>query len=123
MEKIPVVQDFTPTPIHDGKLHVRLVNGRFQNLRRLTSWPLIALFFGLVWVQFDGQPWLLFSFEEHRIILFGNALSWRDLSLLAGLLIASACLLTSSPSPGGASGAASPAPRAFGPGFLSVSKT
>lgn len=93
MEKIPVVQDITPTPAHEGKLHVRLVNGRFQKLRRLTSWPLLALFFGLVWVQFDGQPWLLFSFEQHRIILFGNSLSWHDLSLLAGLLIAGACVL------------------------------
>ncbi|WP_323844252.1 cytochrome c oxidase accessory protein CcoG [Microbulbifer magnicolonia] len=95
MEIIPVVQDFTPPPplAHDGKFHVRLTSGRFQNLRRLTSWPLIALFFGLVWVQFDGQPWLLFSFEQRRIILFGSALSWRDLPLLAGLLIAAACLL------------------------------
>ncbi|SDZ81367.1 cytochrome c oxidase accessory protein CcoG [Microbulbifer marinus] len=93
MEQIPVVQDFTPTRAKDGKFHVRLTSGRFQNLRRLISWPLLALFFGLVWVQFDGQPWLLFSFEQRRIILFGSALSWRDLSLLAGLLIAAACLL------------------------------
>ena len=93
MEKIPVVQDYTPSFAHDGKFHVRLTRGRLQNLRRLTSWPLIALYFGLVWVQFDGQPWLLFSFEQRRIILFGNALSWRDLSLLAGLLIAGASLL------------------------------
>ena len=93
MEKIPVVQDYMPPVARDGKFHVRLTGGRFQNLRRLTSWPLIALFFGLVWVQFDGQPWFLFSFEQHRIILFGSSLSWRDLPLLAGLLIASACLL------------------------------
>lgn len=93
MEKIPVVQDYTPPFAHDGKFHVRLTEGRFQNLRRLTSWPLLALFFGLVWVQVDGQPWLLFSFEQRRIMLFGNALSWHDLPLLAGLLIASACLL------------------------------
>lgn len=93
MEKIPVVQDYTPPVARDGKFHVRLTSGRFQNLRRLTSWPLIALFFGLVWVQFDGQPWLLFSFEQHRIILFGNAFSWHDLPLLAGLLIAAATLL------------------------------
>ncbi|WP_323844099.1 hypothetical protein [Microbulbifer magnicolonia] len=33
---------------------------------------------------------MLFSFEQRRIILFGSALSWHDLSLLAGLLIAGA---------------------------------
>ncbi|GAA0684856.1 cytochrome c oxidase accessory protein CcoG [Marinobacterium maritimum] len=93
MEKIPVVQEHTPAFAKDGKFHVRLIEGRFQNLRRLTTWPLIALFFGLVWIQVDGTPWLLFSFEQRRIILFGSALSWHDLPLLAGLMIAGACLL------------------------------
>ncbi|UTW12149.1 cytochrome c oxidase accessory protein CcoG [Marinobacterium rhizophilum] len=93
MEKIAVVQDCTPPFAQDGKFHVRLTEGRFQNWRRLSTWPLIALFFGLVWVQVDGQPWLLFSFEQHRIILFGKALSWHDLPLLAGLMIVGASLL------------------------------
>ncbi|MFW1676928.1 cytochrome c oxidase accessory protein CcoG [Pontibacter sp. JAM-7] len=93
MEKIPIVQDYTPPFAQDGKFYVRLTEGRFQNLRRLTSWPMIALFFGLAWVQVDGQPWLLFSFAQRRIILFSNALSWHDLPLLAGLMIAGACLL------------------------------
>lgn len=93
MEKIPVVQQHTPAFVKDGKFHVRLVEGRFQNLRRLTTWPLIALFFGLVWIQVDGAPWLLFSFEQRRILLFGTALSWHDLPLLAGLMIAGSCLL------------------------------
>ncbi len=49
-------------PINDSyglegrKIHVRLTEGRFQNLRRLISWPLLALFFGLVWVQSKGCP-------------------------------------------------------------------
>ena len=93
MEQIPVVQDYTPPFARDGKFHVRLTEGRFQNLRRLSSWPMIALFFGLVWIQVDGQPWLLFSFAQRKLILFGNALSWHDLPLLAGLMIAGACLL------------------------------
>ncbi|NVK41532.1 MAG: cytochrome c oxidase accessory protein CcoG [Oceanospirillaceae bacterium] len=93
MEKIDVVQDYTPPFAQDGKFHVRLTEGRFQNWRRLTSWPLLALFFGLVWVQIDGQPWLLFSFEQRRINLFGSVLSWHDLPLLAGLMIAGASLL------------------------------
>ncbi len=93
MERIPVIQEPAPTFVKDGKFHVRLIEGRFQNLRRLTTWPLIALFFGLVWIQVDGSPWLLFSFEQRRIILFGSSLSWHDLPLLAGLMIAGACLL------------------------------
>lgn len=92
MEKIPVVQDYTP-PAREGKFHVRLTTGLFQNLRRLTSWPMIALFFGLAWIQVDAQPLLLFSFAQRSIILFGHTLSWHDLPLLAGLMIAGACLL------------------------------
>ena len=93
MEKIPVTEEYTPPFARDGKFHVRLTEGRFQNLRRLTSWPLLALFFGLVWIQVDGQPWLMFSFAQRKLILFGNALSWHDLPLMAGLMIAGACLL------------------------------
>lgn len=93
MENIPVVQDYTPPFAKDGKFHVRLTEGRFQNLRRLSSWPMLALFFGLVWIQVDGRPWLLFSFAQRQIILFGNTLSWHDLPLLAGLMIAGSCLL------------------------------
>ena len=93
MQKVSVIQDFSKPNLSDGKFHVRLIEGRFQNLRRLSSWPMIALFFGLVWIQYEGQPWLLFSFEQHRIILFGNAFSWRDLPLLSGLLIVGANLL------------------------------
>lgn len=93
MKNIPVVQDHSPPYAREGKFHVRLTEGRFQNLRRLSSWPMIALFFGLAWVQVEGQPWLLFAFAQHQIILFGHPLSWHDLPLLAGLMIAGACLL------------------------------
>lgn len=59
----------------------------------MTSWPLLALFFGLVWGQVDNNPLLLFSFESRRILFFGHIISWHDLHLLAGLLIAGAFLL------------------------------
>lgn len=93
MEKLPFAEDHVPTFAQNGKFHVRLVEGTFQNIRRLISWPLLVLFFGLVWVQLDGQPLLLFSFEQRHIILFGNTLFWHDLKLLAGLMIAGAFLL------------------------------
>lgn len=93
MEKVSVIKDYTAPFARDGKFHVRLIEGKFQRLRRLSSWPMIALFFGLVWIQIDNQPIVLFSFEQHRILLFGNAFSWRDLPLLSGLLIVGAILL------------------------------
>ncbi|MCP4596298.1 cytochrome c oxidase accessory protein CcoG [Neptuniibacter sp.] len=77
----------------NGKFHVRLTEGFFQNLRRLISWPLIALFFGMVWVEIDDKPAVLFDFPAHSIWLLGTELSWYDLPVLSGLLISGASLL------------------------------
>ena len=77
----------------NGKFHVKLVEGFYQNLRRLTSWPLLALFFTLTWVRINGQPLIMFDFDAHRIFLFGTELSWYDLPALAGFMICGASLL------------------------------
>jgi len=87
MDRIPAVEVQSPPLSTDGKFHVKLIEGRYQFIRRLTSWPLIFLFFAVVWGQQDGQPWVLFSFEQRAIFLFGKALSWHDLPLLSGLMI------------------------------------
>ncbi|WP_028303558.1 cytochrome c oxidase accessory protein CcoG [Oceanospirillum maris] len=88
MAKTPFIQLSEPT-----KYHVRLIEGYYQTLRRLISWPLIGAFFILAWVQVDGTPWLFFSFAERKIFLFGSVVSWHDLPIMAGLMIAGACLL------------------------------
>ncbi|SFX45178.1 cytochrome c oxidase accessory protein CcoG [Marinospirillum alkaliphilum] len=75
------------------KIHVRLTEGHFQNLRRLISWPLLLAFFGMVWVQVDGLPWLLFDFEQRRLILFGSHFAWQDFHIMTALMIAGAALL------------------------------
>ncbi|MCG8316979.1 MAG: cytochrome c oxidase accessory protein CcoG [Pseudomonadales bacterium] len=93
MEKIAVTQVSAPPFSRNDKFHVRLTSGRFQNLRRLISWPLLAAFFASVWIQVDGQPGLHFSFAQHQIIIFGHGIPWHDLPLLAGGLIAAACTL------------------------------
>lgn len=77
----------------NGKFYIRLTEGYYQTLRRLVSWPLMALFFSVIWLQWNGMPLVLFSFAERRIVLFGQLLSWHDLPLLAGLLVAAATLL------------------------------
>lgn len=97
MEQIPVynhppTQPSTTTAV-GGKIHVRLTQGRYQNIRRLVSGSLLALFFALVWVEVDGAPWLLFDFAQHRITLFGTHFSWSDLPVMAGLMIAGTALL------------------------------
>lgn len=93
MEPIPVINHPSTTTAVGGKIHVRLTSGFYQNLRRAISGTLMLLFFGLAWIQIDGQPWLLFDFAERRIHLFGAQFSWYDLPLMAGLMIAGTALL------------------------------
>lgn len=93
MEPIPVINQPSTTTAVGGKIHVRLTQGFYQNLRRLVSGSLLFLYFALVWIQVDGQPWLLFDFGQHRIFLFGTEFSWSDLPLMAGLMIAGTALL------------------------------
>ncbi|MFK4752585.1 cytochrome c oxidase accessory protein CcoG [Oceanobacter antarcticus] len=98
MKNIPIVAlDSEPSTIKmaqvNGKFYVRLMAGHYQNLRRWLSWPLMAAFFLVVWLPWDGHPAVLFSSQERRIFLFGLNLSWHDLPLLSGMLIAAAALL------------------------------
>ncbi|QEQ97119.1 cytochrome c oxidase accessory protein CcoG [Neptunomonas concharum] len=93
MQQIPVEQIEVMPFSKDEKIHVRLTEGRFQQLRRLISWPLLFAYFALVWIQVGDKPWLLFDFSQRSIHLFGNSLSWHDLPLLAGVMIAGASLL------------------------------
>lgn len=95
MQQIPVNRVRSDSEIIERpqKFYVRLTEGRFQNWRRLISSPLIIAFFLMVWLQWEGQPLLFFSFEERRIYLFGGQLSWHELPLMAGLMITGACLL------------------------------
>lgn len=88
MERIPAIE---LTPAKSGeKIYVRLFSGVFRNLRRVISWPLLAAYFGLVWLQWDGAPVLLFSFEDGRLYFFGTQWGWQDLPVMAGILIIAA---------------------------------
>ena len=93
MNKIPVIEEGQTSYPMDGKFHVRLTQGTYQTIRRFTSWPLLALYFATVWMTLDGKPAVWFSFSDRQILLFGSTFSWHDLPLLAGLMIAGACLL------------------------------
>ncbi len=88
MERIPAIE---LTPAASGeKIYVRLFPGLFRNLRRLVSWPLLAAYFGLVWVEWDGRPLLLFSWSDGRLYFFGSQWGWGDMPVLAGILIVAA---------------------------------
>ncbi len=91
MQRIPAL-DITPAQSGE-KIHVRLFSGRFQTLRRLISWPLLLAYFGLAWVNINGQQALLFSIEDRRLYFFGTQWGWHDFPVLAGVLIIAAIAL------------------------------
>ncbi len=91
MQRIPVHQH-DPQQLN-GKIYVRLTEGRYQFIRRIISGSLLVLFFATAWINLDGQPLVLFDFAQRRIHLFGLLLNPKDLFLLAGLMIVGALLL------------------------------
>lgn len=91
MQRIPAL-DITPAQSGE-KIHVRLFSGRFQTLRRTISWPLLLAYFGLAWININGQQALLFSFEHRRLYFFGTQWGWYDFPILAGILVISAIAL------------------------------
>jgi cytochrome c oxidase accessory protein FixG len=55
--------------------------GRFYNMRSYVSWLLLAIMFGLPFVQMNGEPFMLFNILERRFILFGVGFAPQDFHL------------------------------------------
>lgn len=57
--------------------------GRFYNRRRLVSYVLLIIFFGMPWLRIDGDPLFLFNVFERKFILFGHTFWPQDFILVA----------------------------------------
>lgn len=55
--------------------------GRFTNLRTWLSFLLLAILFGMPFVQYNGEPFLLFNVLERKFILFGILFMPQDFHL------------------------------------------
>ena len=55
--------------------------GRFYNYRKIVSYLLLVILFGLPWVKFEGQPFFLLNVLERKFILFGVYFSPQDFYL------------------------------------------
>lgn len=63
--------------------------GKYYNYRKILSYVLLALLFGLPFVKVDGEPFLMFNILERKFIVFGNIFWPQDLYIFAlGLIIA-----------------------------------
>lgn len=74
-------------------VHPRPVAGHFQRLRLLARTSLLGLFFGVVWMTWDGRQAVLFDLPERQFHVFGLTFWPNDFHLLALILIIAAFAL------------------------------
>ncbi|ARD20435.1 cytochrome c oxidase accessory protein CcoG [Shewanella japonica] len=87
-QRIPVIN------ISDsGKIHVREQQGIFQRLRLHTNTVLIALFFLIPFINFQGRQAILFDVTEQQFFFFNVTLWPQDFTVLAWFFMAAAFAL------------------------------
>src|SRR5690554_7548329 len=69
---------------------MREVEGFFNNLRQWLLGALLVLFYGTVWLKWDGRQAVLFDLPARQIHIFGITFWQQDFMLLAWILIIAA---------------------------------
>ncbi len=84
-------QQFFATFKPDSIIHrVRLIPGRYTNLRRLISFPLLILFFLTPWLKWQGLALVHLDLASKQF-RFGNVIFWpEDLMVLTWMMVAGA---------------------------------
>jgi cytochrome c oxidase accessory protein FixG len=75
------------------KIYPREVKGRFATLRNIAVWVLLGLFYGVVWLQWNGRQAVLFDLPARKFYLFGLTMWPQDFIFLSWLLIIAALSL------------------------------
>ena len=58
-------------------------SGRFFNARRIVSFVLLIIFFGIPWIKVNGEPFFLLDVLQRKFIIFGFAFWPQDFVLFA----------------------------------------
>jgi cytochrome c oxidase accessory protein FixG len=83
---IAVVEETSAYAKH-RKVYAREVRGRFDNLRRLSVFALLGIYYLLPWVPWDGRQAVLFDLPARKFYVFGLVLWPQDFIFLTWLLI------------------------------------
>ena len=75
------------------KIYPREVEGRFATMRRYAVFLLLGLFYGVAWLQWNGQQLLLFDLPARKFHIFGLTLWPQDFFYMALLMILAALSL------------------------------
>jgi len=76
-----------------AKIYPREAKGRFATIRRHAVIGLLGLFYGVAWLQWDGQQLLLFDLPARKFHIFGLTLWPQDFFYMALLMILAALSL------------------------------
>jgi len=89
-----LVKDITPAPkigadlyASREKIYTRAFTGLFRNLRRAGGAFLFLLYFGTVWLSWDGHQAVWWNLPERKFFIFGATFWPQDFILLSGALI------------------------------------
>ena len=85
-------------PVHEldatkKRVHPRFVKGKYQNIRLVSMYFLLALFLVLPWIKYDGRQAILFDFADQRFYIFGLTFLPQDFYFFAFFFIISAFAL------------------------------
>ena len=72
------------------KIQPRQAKGKFQQLRLLTVWVTLGIYFILPWVTWHGRQAILFDLPSRRFYMFGVTFWPQDFILLSWWLIIAA---------------------------------
>ena len=75
------------------RVYPREVHGFYAKMRVLAVATLLGLFYGVCWLRWDGQQFLLFDLPARQFHIFGLTLFPQDFPYLAALLIIAALSL------------------------------
>ncbi|MCL1067319.1 cytochrome c oxidase accessory protein CcoG [Shewanella olleyana] len=87
-QRIPIVNVSA-----SGKIHVREQKGVFQKIRQHTNTLLIAIFFLIPFINFNGRQATLFDVTEQQFFFFNTTLWPQDFTVLAWVFMAAAFAL------------------------------
>ncbi|AOE83848.1 cytochrome c oxidase accessory protein CcoG [Pseudomonas sp. TCU-HL1] len=76
-----------PLSASNGPIHTRRFTGLYRDLRRMGAGLLCLMFFGTLWLDWDGRQAVLWSLEDSKFYIFGATFWPQDFILLSGLLI------------------------------------
>ena len=61
--------------------------GWYTNMRTYVSWLLLLLLFGLPFVKYDGEPFIMLNVLDQHFIIFGINFTPQDMHLAALAMI------------------------------------